>query len=171
MLTDLGTRLKAHCSLPDALAKYDEALALCPTFAPAHYNRGVLLGEAGRTAEAAQAYSAAIAAAPSHAESHCNLGVLHKHAGDLAAAVMCYERALCAAPTLVVARANLAVALTDLGTQRKAQASAPPPRTGWAGGGGWGGWEGWGGAGPLATLAHLTLPSLYRLPSPRPLAA
>ena len=61
-------------------AYYDRALAACPAYAPAHYNRGVAAAEAGDAEGALAHYAAAVALEPRYAEAHCNAGVLHKAA-------------------------------------------------------------------------------------------
>lgn len=45
MLADFGTRLKAMGNAAEAMAKYQQAVQLCPTCAAAHYNLGVITSE------------------------------------------------------------------------------------------------------------------------------
>jgi len=57
-------RLNRH---GDALAGYDRALRINPSYASAHCNRGVALEALGRTTEALPAYEGAIACDPNFA--------------------------------------------------------------------------------------------------------
>lgn len=45
VLADFGTRLKAMGNAAEAMAKYQQAVQLCPTCAAAHYNLGVITSE------------------------------------------------------------------------------------------------------------------------------
>ena len=65
----------------EALAQYDALLKRAPTFAAARTNRGTVLKDTSRAAEAAQAYALAIRAQPSMVQAYNNLAVLA--AGDL----------------------------------------------------------------------------------------
>lgn len=51
----------------------------------------------------------------------CNVGCVLRQQGDLVAAINAFEAAFQAAPTLEVISDQLAAALTDRGTQLKAQ--------------------------------------------------
>ncbi|GAB4815161.1 hypothetical protein N2152v2_002207 [Parachlorella kessleri] len=129
VLTDLGTQLKVQGSVTSAPAPttssrrwsdmYQRAVAVCPSYAPAHYNLGVAAAERGDTEAALEHYGEAVRLEPRYAEAHCNMGVLYKAQGLLEEAITSYERSLAAAPNLAVVQANLAVALTDLGTHIK----------------------------------------------------
>ncbi|GLI61429.1 hypothetical protein VaNZ11_003789 [Volvox africanus] len=120
VLTDQGTKLKnAGAPLSEAVSRYQAAVALCPNYAPALYNLGVVAGELRQGDAALEYYRAAIAAEPRYAQAHCNLGVLLRERGRLAEAVAAYQAALAAAPNFTIVRNNLAIALTDLGTHVK----------------------------------------------------
>ncbi|GLC45522.1 hypothetical protein PLESTM_001745500 [Pleodorina starrii] len=120
VLTDQGTKLKnAGAPLSEAVSRYQAAVSLCPGYAPALYNLGVVAGELRQADAALEYYRAAVAAEPRYAQAHCNLGVLLRERGRLAEAVAAYEAALAAAPNFTIVRNNLAIALTDLGTHIK----------------------------------------------------
>ncbi len=64
----------------DALASYDQAIALDPDHAEAHCNRGVVLAGLHRHADALASYDRVIALRPDYAEadwnrSHCLLAL------------------------------------------------------------------------------------------------
>ncbi|KAG2430578.1 hypothetical protein HXX76_010096 [Chlamydomonas incerta] len=120
VLTDQGTKLKnAGAPVSEAVSRYQAAAALCPSYAPALYNLGVVAGELRQADASVDYYRAAIAAEPRYAQAHCNLGVLLRERGRLPEAVAAYEAALAAAPNFTIVRNNLAIALTDLGTHVK----------------------------------------------------
>lgn len=119
VLTDIGTQRKLAAQ-SGWQRHYEQAVALCPTYAPARYNLGVAAAEAGRIGEAIEHYCKAVELAPGYAEAWCNMGVMHKQQGRLGEAIGAYERALAAAPNLEVVQLNLAAALTQYGTQAKA---------------------------------------------------
>eukprot|EP00887_Chlorella_sp_A99_P005978 scaffold27.g5978.t1 len=117
--TDLGTQKKLQGQ--DGWEEhYRVAVEACPTYAPAHYNRGVAAAERGDADAAAAHYRRATELEPRYAEAWCNLGVIHKSQGRLDEAVAAYERALAAAPNSEVVQANMAAALTEQGTALKA---------------------------------------------------
>ncbi|KAL4452759.1 hypothetical protein ABPG75_008421 [Micractinium tetrahymenae] len=119
VLTDIGTQRKL-AGQSGWQQLYEQAVAVCPTYAPAHYNKGVAAAEAGRVDEAISHYATAVALAPRYAEAWCNMGVMRKQQGRLEEAIAAYEQALSAAPNLEVVQLNLAAALTQHGTQAKA---------------------------------------------------
>ena len=57
---------------------YHQAVAVCPSYAPAHYNLGVAAAERGDTEAALEHYGEAVRLEPRYAEAHCNMGVLYK---------------------------------------------------------------------------------------------
>jgi tetratricopeptide (TPR) repeat protein len=104
-----------------ATAKYRAAASVCPGYASAHYNLGIVLAEAGDVGEAICAYNTALRHCPAYPEAHNNLGVIYKNLGRLPEAVEAYRRCLQINPNIQLASQNLALALSDLGTE------APPP--------------------------------------------
>ncbi len=94
---------------------FDHALAVTADNYLAHNNRGIYLGDAGRTAEAVEDYRRALAIRPDYAEANNNLGRILVQEGRPAEAVPLLRRAVAARPTQLEARNNLANALSDAG--------------------------------------------------------
>ena len=66
----------------DAVANYQKAIALDPSY-PAPYNDlGVVLEEQGRLEEARLSYQQALAIDPNYLEAHANLAMLYERMGD-----------------------------------------------------------------------------------------
>ncbi|KAK9810285.1 hypothetical protein WJX72_008008 [[Myrmecia] bisecta] len=121
VLTDLGTQLKQASKLSEGMTKYQEAVAICPTYAPAYYNIGVVHSESQQFEDALTYYQKAVDLNSHYAEPYCNIGVILKNQGRRDDAIAAYERALAAAPNFQIVQNNLAIALTELGTQVKAE--------------------------------------------------
>jgi len=66
--------------------------------ADAQYNQGVILWNAGKTADAKKAFEGAIAANPNHAEAHYQLGMALVNEGNMAGAATEFETYLKLAP-------------------------------------------------------------------------
>jgi len=98
----------------EAEAAYRKAIALDPRFAPAHFNLGNLLADAGRADEAEKAYRSAIAVRASYAEVWNALGSLLQKRGRLGDAAPCFAHAARHAPRWAEAHTNLGVALLGL---------------------------------------------------------
>jgi len=81
--------------LPEmAAALYEQAIAIDPNFATAHYNLGKLKREQGDLAGAIAAYEAALAITPEAPEIHQNLGVALLKAGAIARSQAAFEQAI-----------------------------------------------------------------------------
>ena len=92
-----------------ALDAYAHALEADPELLDAHLNRGRLLHEAGRLADAERAYTDALGACGAEPLLLFNLGVLLEDMGQKDAAVEAYCAALEVDPTLADAHYNLAL--------------------------------------------------------------
>ena len=66
-----------------ALAQYDQVLALEPGYAHAHNRRGMVLYRLGRFEEAAASHARAVSLAPKSAEFHTNNGTVMRALGRL----------------------------------------------------------------------------------------
>eukprot|EP01102_Stenamoeba_stenopodia_P020858 TRINITY_DN8274_c0_g1_i1.p1 TRINITY_DN8274_c0_g1~~TRINITY_DN8274_c0_g1_i1.p1 ORF type:complete len:750 (+),score=169.42 TRINITY_DN8274_c0_g1_i1:210-2459(+) len=124
LLTDNGTRLKLSGFFDEGEAKYREALAKNPRYAPAHYNLGVLKSEQGKLSEALDHYEAAVNCNALYIEvsqSYCNMGVIYKNFGNLEAAIAYYDKAIQLNPNFTIARNNMAISCTDMGTKIKTE--------------------------------------------------
>jgi tetratricopeptide (TPR) repeat protein len=58
------------------MARYLEAVDVCPAYAAAYYNQGVVHSERGRLDAATASYRRAVELLPAYAEAWCNLGVI-----------------------------------------------------------------------------------------------
>ena len=107
--------------LQPGVDQYKRALMVAPSYAPAHYNMGMVEFEEGNHEEALKHYQRAAEINPLYPEPHCNIGVVRKLQGDNRKAVEAYERCLQIAPNFTIARNNIAIALTHLGAEVKTQ--------------------------------------------------
>lgn len=81
--------------LPEmARSLYEQAIAIDPNFATAHYNLGKLKREQGDLAGAIAAYETALSLAPDSPEIHQNLGVALLKAGAVARSQAAFEQAI-----------------------------------------------------------------------------
>jgi tetratricopeptide (TPR) repeat protein len=75
-LSNRGTVLQDLKRFEEALASYDQALAIKPDFALAFYNRGITLQSLQRFDEALTSYGRALAINPSYPDALRNRGSL-----------------------------------------------------------------------------------------------
>ena len=73
-----GTKLKTAGNVAEGMARYLEAVEVCPTYAAAFYNQGVVHSEGGRVEAATASYHRAVELFPQYAEAWCNLGVIYR---------------------------------------------------------------------------------------------
>ena len=74
-----GNTLREMGKLEEAIDSYNQAIALKPNFAEAHYNLGDTLKALGRLNEALASYLRAIAFKPDFGEAYVNLGIAIKN--------------------------------------------------------------------------------------------
>jgi tetratricopeptide (TPR) repeat protein len=103
-----------------ALEAYAHALEADPELLDAHLNRGRLLHEAGRLAEAERAYTEALSACGAEPLLLFNFGVLLEDLGQKEAAVEAYCAALEVDPALADAHYNLALLYESLQKPKEA---------------------------------------------------
>jgi Flp pilus assembly protein TadD len=108
---------------PLAMKRLDLALAERPVDAELRFLKGVLLGETGQTAEAAQWFERMTQEFPELPEPHNNLAVLRAGAGQLDAARVLLETALRLAPDYRTARENLGDVFVRLAARAYAAAA------------------------------------------------
>ena len=96
-LTNYGNILSSLGRYPQALASFDQALALQPD-PIALNNKGSILHRTGRFDEALACYARAIAMQPHYAEAHYNRGNSQFETGQLEDALDSYDKAIAAAP-------------------------------------------------------------------------
>ncbi|MCI3134523.1 tetratricopeptide repeat protein [Phenylobacterium aquaticum] len=117
-------RLAADGRAEEALAAYDQALALAPDHAPTVSNRAQALRALGRSAEALAAYDRALTLKPDYAVAWCNRAETLCALDRAEEAVESADRAVALDPTLAEAHANRAQALNALGRHADALAAA-----------------------------------------------
>jgi len=103
-----------------ALAAYERAIALDPALLDAQINRGCLLHEAGRLAEAEAAYRAALQACGNAPALLFNLALVLEDRGRRQDAVEAYQLALQEDPGLADGHYNLALLFEALGKSKDA---------------------------------------------------
>jgi predicted O-linked N-acetylglucosamine transferase (SPINDLY family) len=95
----------------DAVAAWQQAVALKPDDAKAQNNLGAALCDLGALADAETAVREALALRPQYPEAHFSLGNVLKGRGNIEEAITAYRRALTLDPTLDRAYSNLLLAL------------------------------------------------------------
>ena len=88
----------------EALATLDALIAVEPTFAEAHHQRGIALFLLERPAEAAKAFRRALHLNPDHFPALVSLGHAALNQGELRSAVLYYRQALDLNPRLATVR-------------------------------------------------------------------
>lgn len=96
-LVNQGVRLTGQQRLDEALASFDQAIAIEPHLFEAHYYRGTVLYKLGRLEESVVSYDGALALKPD-AEAFRNRGVALYELRRLDEAVASYDRALALKP-------------------------------------------------------------------------
>jgi tetratricopeptide (TPR) repeat protein len=109
-------RLNRHA---EAVACFDQAIALSADFGPAWFNRGASLERMGETAQAEISYARAAEIHPENAQAWANLAYLAARRGDTATAGAHGRRALDLQPGL--ATAEIALAESEMATPSLAE--------------------------------------------------
>jgi tetratricopeptide (TPR) repeat protein len=105
----------AKRQLDDAIAEYQQALALDPKYALAHYNLGLALEGKDRLDDAIAQYKKALDIDPKYATAHNNLGVALAIKGRLNDAIAKFKQAVALDPKFAEAHINLGNALKGKG--------------------------------------------------------
>lgn len=119
-LYDRGNALQREGRFADAVASYDQALAVRPQWVEALTNRGAALRALGRFEEAVASYDRALAVRPTYPLALVNRGNALRDLGRHHQALSCYERALVLQAAYPEALHNRGVALQDLGRHGEA---------------------------------------------------
>jgi tetratricopeptide (TPR) repeat protein len=98
----------------EAIAAFDNALALKPDYAQAHNGRGIVLATIGRLTEAVGSFDRAIALKPDYAEAHNNRALVLQDLGQLEEALIGLDRAVALQPDNPRAHNNRGVVLHGL---------------------------------------------------------
>lgn len=117
----MGLALARQGAPLPALAQYQDALALDPTFVPAHINRGAALISLGRLSQGVESYRAALALEPGSARGHYNLGLALVQLGRSDEAETALGEAVRLDPEHARARFHLATVLARRGDLRAAE--------------------------------------------------
>ena len=112
---NLGNALAYDGRLPEAIARYEKALALKPDYAQAHNGIGLALAQCGRFGEAISHYRQSLQFRPDEVDVHTNLGVALVGRGQIDDGISEYKRALQLKPDDLKAHSNLGVALARQG--------------------------------------------------------
>ena len=110
----LGTVLAALQRPREALACFDDLIALKTDFLDAHLQRGNVLLGLGRFAEAVASYDKATAINPQHVDAWNNKGQALHQLGRFSDAIACYDTVLTVKPAYVQALVNRGAAFKDL---------------------------------------------------------
>jgi predicted O-linked N-acetylglucosamine transferase (SPINDLY family) len=129
---NLGSAYQNLHRLDDAIASFQQALALDPDYALAHNNLGNALKDSGRPDEAITSLRRALLVKPDYGEAHSNLGSALIAVGRFDEAIDSYREAIAIAPGLAQAHYNLGNALSthvdlDAGIDSFRQAIALAP--------------------------------------------
>jgi tetratricopeptide (TPR) repeat protein len=112
---NLGIALNDRGKTDEAMAHYQRAIELRPSYAEAHYNLGRLLAQKGQLDDAVTHYEKALEINPADAEAQNNLGVTLFGIGRVDDAIAHYQGALKIRTDYAEASCNLANALLSKG--------------------------------------------------------
>jgi len=118
-----GLELEQRGQPEEALRRYDQAIALAPNLARAHFNRGTILLDRGDAQDALEAFTKAVQYKPDSAGAHFNIGSAHARLNHHEAAALAYRRAIALRPDFADAEIALGGALEELGQDEAAAAS------------------------------------------------
>lgn len=112
----------AESRYPEALADFNEAIALNPKVARVWVNKGSVFAEQNMDDSAAVCFARAIELKPDYPEALNNRGGIRSRLGDLAGAVEDFSRAIALEPTFRDAYSNRALVYFKMGAFEKAAA-------------------------------------------------
>jgi tetratricopeptide (TPR) repeat protein len=99
----------------DAIAAYEQAVAVDPDFADAWCNLGTVFYNQERRGRARECFERSLELEPHHLEGHLNMAALIEEAGRPEAALVHYKRALAADPLCVDTHVSLALVFERIG--------------------------------------------------------
>jgi tetratricopeptide (TPR) repeat protein len=115
--TDLerrGVALAKDGRLEEAIACFQQAIAVDPNSAESHLNLGVAWARQGKLERAVDSFREAARLEPNAPEAHGNLGLAYLHQHRPAEALACFHRALQLKPGWAETHNNVGVALVEL---------------------------------------------------------
>lgn len=104
---DLGRSYEETGRIEDAMAAYQQAIALAPDYAKAYYAMALLQQHSGNAPLATDAYLKALRADPFHLASYNNLATLYAQSGERQKAIKMLERLLELMPASSIGHYNL----------------------------------------------------------------
>ncbi|MDR1990778.1 MAG: tetratricopeptide repeat protein, partial [Acidobacteriaceae bacterium] len=110
---NLAAALQSEGQLDAAIAHYQRAIAINPSYAPAFSNMGAAFMAKGNFAEATHAYEQALAIDPQFVDARFNLGNAWMRQGRPDRAVEQFEKAAAITPSAEDVQLNLGLALVD----------------------------------------------------------
>ena len=114
--------LKDEARFAEALAAFDNAIALKPDYAQAHNGRGIVLAHVNRFAEAVGSFDRAIALKPDYAEAYNNRALVLQDLGQFDEALTSLDRAIALQPDNARAHNNRGMVLHGLRRDEEALA-------------------------------------------------
>jgi tetratricopeptide (TPR) repeat protein len=108
---NLGNALESKGETGEAIAQYQEAVRLRPSYAKAHNNLGVALDRQGQTDEAIRQYQEAVRLKPDYIKARINLGAAFGQKGRTDEAIGQYQEVVRLRPDYADAHYSLGVAL------------------------------------------------------------
>ncbi len=112
---NIGTAYGEKGLFDKALAGFNRAIALYPSYHTAYNNRGIALSKVGRFDEAIADYDKAIALKPGYSEAYNNRGSAFEKTGQLDRAIADYDRAIALKPRYSEAYAHKGIAYGKAG--------------------------------------------------------
>lgn len=93
-VNDRGVELAEQGKFKQAIAAFNQAIEIYPTFENAHNNLGLALGSQNKFSEAAVAFKKALAINPQNFETYNNLGIALGSQGNFKEAVSAFNTAI-----------------------------------------------------------------------------
>lgn len=118
-----GVALAEQGKFTQAIAAFNKAIKIHPTYENAYNNLGLVLGSQNQFSEAATAFNRALAINPSNFETYNNLGIALGSQGRFSEAVAAFNQAIAINPEDPNSHQNLGVAFWSQGELPEAVAS------------------------------------------------
>lgn len=110
-----GVELAEHGQFAQAIAAFNRAIQIYPTYENAHNNLGLVLGSQNKFSEAAAAFNRALEINPQNFETYNNLGIALGSQGKFSEAVAAFNQAIQINPDEPTSYQNLGVAFWSQG--------------------------------------------------------
>lgn len=120
---DRGVTLAEQGKFNSAIAAFNQAIKIYPTFENAHNNLGLALSSQNQFAQAVTAFKQAIAINPQNLETYNNLGIALGSQGNFVEAISVFNLAVQINPSEPTSHQNLGVAFWSQGKVPEAVAS------------------------------------------------